>query len=298
MRAWLRHHRQALLAALARLGRTSGALSIVVIGIALALPAGGYALLDGLSAVAQRSTLEAQISVFMKPEARREDAQPLGAALRRDARVREVRFVPREQALQELTSMEGLAELAAALERNPLPDAYVVTAKDPATVETLARDLARLQSVGRVQADAVWAHRLALLARIAWLGVSLLAGLLALGLAAVTFNTIRLQILTRREEIEVSKLLGATDAFIRRPYYYLGALQGVVGGAFALAAVAAGIALLNREVAALARTYGSSFVIPYLSLTEGAALVACAGALGWLGAHLSVGRHLRDIEPR
>jgi cell division transport system permease protein len=298
MRAWLRHHRHALIAALVRFGRTSGALSVVVIGIALALPAGGYALLHALSGLAQRSSLEAQISVFMKPEARREDASPLGAALRRDARVREARFVPREQALEQLKSMEGLAELAAALERNPLPDAYVVTARDPATVETLAHDLRRLPGVGSVQADAVWAHRLALLARIAWLIVWLVAGLLALGLAAVTFNTIRLQILTRREEIEVSKLLGATDAFIRRPYYYLGALQGVVGGALALAAVAAGIALLNHEVGALARSYGSSFVIPYLSVTEGAALVVCAGVLGWLGAHLSVGRHLRDIEPR
>jgi cell division transport system permease protein len=298
MTAWLRHHRLALAAALARLGQASGALSIVVIGIALALPAGGYALLDAVSELAQRSTLDAQVSVFMQAGARREEVQPLAALLRRDPRVREVRFVPRERALEQLKATEGLAELVAALERNPLPDAYVVTAKDPAAIEELARDLRRLPSVGSVQADAAWAHRLALLARIAWLSLWLVAGVLALGLAAVTFNTIRLQILTRREEIEVSKLLGATDAYIRRPYYYLGLLQGLAGAALALAAVAGGITLLNGEVAALARSYGSSFLIRYLSVTEGAALLACAGLLGWVGAHFSVGRHLRDIEPR
>lgn len=298
MRGWLRHHLQAMRAAVIRFGKASGVLSVLVIGIALALPAGGYALLQSVRGVLDRATLEAELSVFLKTEAQRQEAQALGETLRRDPRVRTVRFVPREQALRDLKAIEGLAELVGALDRNPLPDAFVVAARDPAAVEPLAAEVRKLPEVGSVQADAAWAQRLASLARIGWLALWLLAGLLGVGLAAVTFNTIRLQILTRREEIELSKLLGATDGFIRRPYYYFGVVQGVAGGMVALGAVAAGIALLNQEVVVLARSYGSAFVIPYLSVTEGAALLACAALLGWLGAHFSVGRHLRDIEPR
>jgi cell division transport system permease protein len=114
----------------------------------------------------------------------------------------------------------------------------------------------------------------------------------------VTFNTIRLQILTQRDEIEVSKLIGATDAFIRRPFHYLGLLQGLAGGALALALVAALLAALNAEVRPLAESYGSGFRFGFLPLPGAAAVLALAGGLGWLGAHLSVSRHLRQIEPR
>ena len=121
--------------------------------------------------------------------------------------------------------------------------------------------------------------------------------MLGAALIAVTFNTIRLQILTQREEIEVSKLIGATDAFIRRPFYYAGLLQGLVGGALALILVAATLALLNREVRTLAESYGSDFRFAFLGATDALAFLAFAAVLGWLGAHLSVARHLRAIEP-
>jgi cell division transport system permease protein len=113
----------------------------------------------------------------------------------------------------------------------------------------------------------------------------------------VTFNTIRLQILTQRDEIEVSKLIGATDAFIGRPFYYAGLAQGLAGGLVALAVVAVSLALLNREVRALSESYGSDFRFGFLSPGDAAAVVVFAGLLGWLGAHLSVRRHLLAIEP-
>jgi len=121
--------------------------------------------------------------------------------------------------------------------------------------------------------------------------------LLGIGLVAVTFNTIRLQILTQREEIEVSKLIGATDAFIRRPFYYLGLLQGLAGGLVALAIVAGGLALLNRQVQDVAQSYGSSFRLGFLAAGDAVAIILFAGLLGLLGAQLSVSRHLRQIEP-
>src|SRR5919106_1041105 len=286
--AWLRHHRQALGLAFRRLSL----LNALVIGIALALPAGGYALLESLRPAGVQLALEPRISLFLEPQVHRADAEALGKRLRADPRIAAVRFVPREEALKEMSSMQGLAEVIGALGRNPLPDAFVVTSK-----ENIADELATLPGVAQVQADAVWARRLAAAAAFVELALWLLAALLGVGLVAVTFNTIRLQILTQREEIEVSKLIGATDAFIRRPFYYFGLLQGLAGGLIALAVVAAALALLNREVRVLAESYGSTFRLSFLNVAETLAVLLIAAALGWLGAQLSVSRHLRQIEP-
>ncbi|TAK88432.1 MAG: FtsX-like permease family protein [Betaproteobacteria bacterium] len=291
MSAWLRLHRQAFLAALRRLGT----LNALVIGVALSLPAGGYALLEGLRAVAGRFALDAQVSVFLRADLKRADAEALGSTLRADRRIASVRFVPREEALKELAAVQGMSEVIGALGQNPLPDAFVVSSK-PNTLEALAADLGKLPGVAHVQADAAWARRLVALAGIGRVALWLLSALLGLGLVAVTFNTIRLQILTQREEIEVSKLIGATDAFIRRPFYYLGVVQGAAGGIAAIAIVAAGLALLNREVAVLADSYGSTFRFAFLDAGDAFAVVLFAGLLGWLGAHLSVTRHLRAID--
>lgn len=296
MSAWLRQHREALASAARRLARTGGLLGALVIGIALALPAAGYALLEGLRDVASRLTLEPQVSVFLRHDAKRADTDAVGKALRSDARVARVRFVPRDEALKELGSVQGMSEVIAALGRNPLPDAFVVHLKDGA-LEAFAAHARTLPSVEHVQADTAWAARLAALAGVARVGIWILAGLLGAGLVAITFNTIGLQILTRREEIEVLKLIGATDAFIQRPFYYLGLLQGLVGGLIALAIVAVTLALLNAEIRPLAESYGSGFRFPYLAPPDAVAVTAFAGLLGWLGAFLSVRRRLREIKP-
>jgi cell division transport system permease protein len=293
MTSWLRQHRQALSAAAKRLG----VLNAVVIGVALSLPAGGYAVLEGLRGVTGRLALDTQLSVFLRPEAKRAEAEALGKHLDADRRVARVRFVPRDEALKELSAVQGMPEVLQALGRNPLPDAFIVTS-DPSSLEALAADLAKLPLVAHVQADAAWARRLAAIAAVGRLALWLLSALLGIGLVAVTFNTIRLQILTQRDEIEVSKLIGATDSFIRRPFYYLGLLQGLIGGAIALAIVGAGLWLLNREVGVLAQSYGSAFRFRFPPPGDAAAVVLFAGLLGWLGAQLSVTRHLRDIEPR
>ena len=288
MRAWLRQHRQAL----ARAAKRVGVLNTLVIGVALALPAGGYALLESLRSLTGRLTLEPQISLFL--DAKRADVDALAARIKRDPRVLGLRFVPREEALREIGTVQGVNDLVAALGRNPLPDGFVVSTANE-SVEPLAAELAKLPGVAHVQADALWARRLASLARLGRASVWLLAGLLAAALVAVTFNTIRLQILTQREEIEISKLLGATDAFVGRPFYYAGLLQGLAGGAIALALVYASLALLNHEMAPLAATYGSDFRLAFLDRGDAAAVLALAGVLGWLGAHLSIGRHLREL---
>jgi cell division transport system permease protein len=291
---WVRQHRDAFGRALGKLlaQRSASLLNALVIGVALSLPAGGYALLANLQGAAQRFTVEPQLSVFLRHEARRAELEP---RLKADARIAQARFVSRDEALRELRAAEGVAEVVAALERNPLPDAFVLRARDPgpAALEALAADLRALPGVARVQVDSAWAQRLAALARIGRLSLAFLAVLLATGLIAVTFNTIRLQILTLREEIEVSRLLGATDAFVRRPFLYLGVLQGLAGGVIGLAVLWAGIASLNQPVRELAQTYGSDFQLTLLPAPEAVALLAIAAVLGWLGALLSVSKYLR-----
>lgn len=301
MRTWLRQHRQAFAAAIAKLAqqRSAAALNALVIGIALALPAGGHALLGSLRAALSGQALEPQLSLFLQTEAKRADAEALAARFKGDKRISAARFVPREQALKELQAAEGMAEVVASLGRNPLPDGYVIrpTTTDPATLDGLVADLRKLPGVAHVQVDSAWARRLSALTEVARLGTGLLALLFALGLVAVTFNTIRLQILTQRAEIEISKLIGATDAFIRRPFFYLGGLQGLAGGCVALAIVWGGLAALNTGVADLAASYGSAFRLAFLAWDDALAILLFAAVLGWFGAYLSVSRYLLEIEP-
>jgi cell division transport system permease protein len=302
MRSWLRQHRQAIAAAVGKIAaqKSAAALNVLVIGIALALPAGGYALLASVRSATAGAALEPQLSVFLRVEATRAEAQALGAKLKADARVREVRFVTREQALKELQTIEGLAEVVAALNNNPLPDAFVLRPKsdDPAAVEALAGAVRTLPAVALVQADSAWARRLGALAGTARLAIALLAALLALGLVAITFNTIRLQILTQRAEIEIAKLIGATDAFIQRPFFYLGGVQGLAGGLVALAIVWGSLSALNVGITELAESYGSGFRLVPLSPADALSVVLFSGGLGWFGAFLSVSKYLREIEPK
>jgi len=301
MKSWLRQHRQAMAAAFGKITaqKSAAALNALVIGIALALPAGGYALLASLRVATAGAALEPQLSVFLRVEATRAEADALGAKFKADSRIREVRFVPREQALRELRTIEGLGEVVAALGNNPLPDAFVLRPKsaDPEVLETLASSVRALPAVALVQANSAWARRLGALAGTARLAIALLAVLLAFGLVAITFNTIRLQILTQRAEIEIAKLIGATDAFIQRPFLYLGALQGLAGGLVALAILWGSLSALNVGVAELAASYGSGFRLASLTPGDALALVVFSGVLSWFGSFLSVSKYLLEIEP-
>lgn len=302
MNAWLSQHAQALHGALGKLAaqRTASLLNILVIGIALSLPAGGYVALGNLQGVATRFSLEPQLSLFLDSGARPGEREALEKRIKSDPRISGVRFVSRDEALAELRKTEGIAEVVSALNQNPLPDAFIVKLRAlPADqLEALAAELGKLAGVNHVQADSAWARRLSALISVGRLTIALLAALLATGLVAVTFNTIRLQVLTQREEIEVARLLGATDGFIRRPFYYLGALQGLAGGVLGLAILGGGLALLNLGVRALSESYGSNFQLTFLAPADALAVALFAGLLGWLGAYLSVSIYLRGIEPR
>ena len=302
MNAWISQHAQAFRGALRKLAtqRASSFLNVLVIGIALALPAGGYALLANLQAVAARFALEPQLSVFLDSELKPAERETLEKSLRGDPRAGAVRFVSKNAALAELSKTEGIAEVVAALNQNPLPDALVIKLREgqPEHLDTYANELRKRPGVTHVQADSGWARRLAALIEIGRLAIGVLGLLLSAGMVAITFNTIRLQVLTQREEIDVARLLGATDAFIRRPFFYLGALQGVAGGGVGLGILAGSLFLMNRGVRTLSETYGSGFQLSFLAPGDALAVAALAGLLGWLGAYLSVSIYLREIEPR
>lgn len=302
MSAWLRSHLMSLVATVSRLARKPVAtlLNALVIGVALALPLGAWVLVKNAERLAAKLGANPQLSAFFAPDAGKADFARVEAALTGAPGVRRFRFVSKDEALAEMKRVDGLGELAATLGSNPLPDAFVVElAPDHLqAVERVAAALRGLPKVAQVQLDSVWVRRLDAMLRVGSVAVGLLAGLLAFGLIAVTFNTIRLQILTQRDEIEVSRLVGATDAHIRRPFFYLGALLGLSGGVAALAMLGASAWLLNTEIANLAATYGSAFRLEPPPVLDLVAVMGFAALLGWSGAFLSVSRHLAEIKPR
>lgn len=297
MKVWLRHHWLSLASTLGRLARQplATALNVAAIGVALALPFGGYVLLDNGRMLARHVAGDPQMTVFLSLDATRADAERIGAEIRRAAGVRGMRFVPRDEAFAELKRSEGIGDIVAALRSNPLPDAYVVDL-DPgqaAAADSLAVRLRQSPAVDQVQLDSAWVKRLDALIGLGRAAVAVLATFLAIGLVAITFNTVRLQIVTQAQEIEVSRLVGATAGYVRRPFLYLGALLGGLGGVVAAAAIAVAVATLNGDIARLAATYGSSFRLSMPAVTDQVSLVVFAATLGWMGAYLSVSRHLR-----
>jgi len=272
-------------------------LSMLVIAIALSLPVALYLSLSQLQSFSRQLSSDPQVSIYLALDADNRDAAAVGQRLRSDPDVGDYRFIARGQALLDLKRSAGMSDVLDNLEHNPLPDAFVVTVRGnrPETLERLRDEAKGWPKVAHVQLDSEWVRKLDAALRLGRTAVAILGALLAAALVAVTFNTIRLQILTRREEIEVSKLIGATNPFIRRPFLWFGALQGLAGGALAWIIVALAIYLLNRDIAALAALYSTSFWLSGLSLPDGASLLGWSALLGWLGAWLSVTRHLWRI---
>lgn len=298
MSAFFTQHLAALRDALRRLlaSPLNTILSFLVIGIALALPCAGWIVIDNLRDVTGSTSGVQQISLFMTTDASKREVGEVESRLR-EAKPGSWRFVTKDEALKRLQASEGMAEIVASLPKNPLPDAFVVEPADtqPESLERLAKTFSGWPKVAHVQLDSAWVKRFDALLRIGKLSIILLAGLLAGALVAVTFNTIRLQILAQAAEIEVAKLIGATDAFIRRPFQYFGALQGALGGLFAALLVTGSGLLLAGPVGELVALYGGHFVLRGLSPGNIAVLATIGAVLGWLGAQISVSIHLRRI---
>lgn len=308
MKAWLRQHRFAIADAFGRVARKPGSFlfNVLVIAIALGLPFAGLTMLDSVRPVSAQLAVEPEISIFVSVDTPRERATALAPSIRRILQETNVggrlEFIPKENALSSLKSKTGLSDALTTLGNNPLPDGYVLklasfqNATDAARIDALAVQLKSLPGVEYVQVDSAWVKRLAALMHVLRMVLMLLAVALGMVVIAVVFNTIRLQVMTQHEEIEISRLIGATDAFIYRPFYYSGALLGLGAGAIALGAVALALQPLNTAIADFARLYASEFRLAPLGIVESAALLAISAALGLFGAMLSVRRHLARTQ--
>lgn len=276
-----------------------GILNILVIGIALSLPAGMYVLLKNAQLMAEQLPAKPEISLFMTANSNDKTIENLRTRLARHPEIERSRFVSRDSALKQMEQDSTLGDVIEGLERNPLPDAFIVAPRaDSATaLKNLRDELARWDGVAIAQLDSDWAYKLEALIALGRMFALILGALLSLALIAVTFNTIRLQILTQRDEIEVARLIGATNAFIRQPFLFFGAIQGLLGGLVTLLILAAGIHLANIPLAEVARLYASNFRLQALGWADSLSLLLFSLYLGWLGAWLSVTRHLSRTRP-
>lgn len=303
---WLREHQFALSTAWSRLCRAPGSFifNVMVIAMALMLPLVGLTLLENLRPVSRELAVEPEMTIFLKTEFPQDQAQALSTQLLNAAKSNGVdvklEFISRDKALSTLKARAGLGDVVATLGNNPLPDAYVVRLAKPqdaagaALIEKLADIYQHINGVESVQLDAAWVKRLAAFLQLGAIMLWLLAATLAGVVLAVVFNTIRLQVNNQSEEISVSRLLGATDGFVARPFYYSGGLLGLVAGSLAFAGVLAILSLLNTPVRELASLYGSVFQLQPLNLTSTLLLLFASLLLGVAGSILSVRRALHD----
>ena len=298
MNAWLAQHQAAMASAVRRLFASplNSLLSLLVIGIALTLPGFGYLLLDNLRDLGRNASGAQEISIFMTLDASKKEVAEIENRLKVSGSG--WRFVPKETALKRMQAKEGMAEIVASLPRNPLPDAFIVEPSntEPAALEIIRKELAGWPKVAHVQLDSAWVMRFDAFLKLGRLALWMLAGIFAAGLVAVTFNTIRLQVMAQAAEIEVARMIGATDTFIRRPFSYFGALQGALGGLVAAALVFVALHLLAGPVGDLAALYGGSFSLHPPGLSQITAMSGAGAFLGWLGAQLSVSLSLRKFD--
>jgi len=293
---WFDHHVYSLVASVGRLLRKpwATALTVGVMAVALTLPLGLWATLQNIERFIGNVQQSRQISVFLKTDVAAARAGSLVDELKARPEVAAVELRTPAQGLEELRQ-RGLGDSLSALDGNPLPSLLIVTPRGDET--TLAQSLRALPEADVVQHDADWRDRLdqwlRFGTRLAWV----LGALLGLGALLVVGNTVRLDIQSRREEIGVLQLLGASDGFIRRPFLYLGAGYGVLAGTLALALLTATDSALRAPLAELARSYGSSFVLRGFDPTQAVVIVLGAGVLGWLGAGFVTGHYLRQTRP-
>jgi cell division transport system permease protein len=297
------NHLHVFFASLGRIWRAPFAslMTASVIGIALALPAGFYTLLQNLQQLSGGWDGAARISLYLKDKVEPDRAEQLAGQLGSDSRIDKVRVIDKEAALAEFKTLSGFGDALDALDSNPLPTVIVVTpvvdTENPQAVETLLEELAGKPDVELAQLDLQWVKRLYTIMNLVQRGLIIIAGMLGLAVVLVIGNTIRLDIQNRRSEIQVNKLIGATNGFIRRPFLYTGFWYGLLGGLTACVLVVTAFSTLQGPARRLAGLYDSGFTLLNLGFGNGTLLVAIAITLGYLGSWLAVGRHLRDIEP-
>ena len=301
--SYLARHTHALLSSAGHLTRAPIAtiFTVLVMGLALALPLGLDVLVRNVRAATGDFSGAVSVSVFLKAGVAQARAEQLARTARERPGVAAVQLITATQALAQFRAQSGFGEALDALQDNPLPHVLAITPRaanaNPGFMESLRRYLSAWPEVDTVQLDGDWVARFNAILGLLQRALLLAAGLLALGVVAVVGNTIRLEIQNRRAEIEVTKLVGGTNGFVRRPFLYTGALYGFLGGLTAWLVVMVAIRLLTPAAAHLAQSYGSHFALMGPGVRDLKFLLGGSTLLGWLGAWLAAARHLARIEP-
>jgi len=297
-------HAQAFFGALGRLARNplASVLTLLVVAVALALPMSLKLFVTNARVATGDFKNAVDLSVYLKTGTALTTAEQLAKNARGRAGVADVALIPADQALEEFRTYSGFGAALEVLEQNPLPHVlHVHPAPDgssPAALESLRQYFGAWPEVEMVQIDAEWVMRFNAILDVMRKILVIVAALLGLGVLAVVGNTIRLEILNRRAEIEVTKLVGGSNGFVRRPFLYTGVLYGLGGALLAWGAIGIMVIVLSQPVATLAQLYGSHYALAGPALEDTAILLGGGAVLGWLGAWISANRHLRSIEPR
>ena len=297
-------HLQAFLSSLGKLVRSPLAtlLTLIVIALALALPTALRVFVINAQAATGNFAGAVDMSVYLKTDVPLAKAQQLAQSAQQRSDVATVTLIPADQGLQEFRVYSGFGDALTALKENPLPHVLHVRPRadftSGAALESLKRYFSAWPEVDLVQVDAEWVMRFNAILELLRHLLLIAAALLGVGVLAVIGNTIRLEIQARRAEIEVTKLVGGSNSYVRRPFLYTGMLYGLGGALLAWGIVATAVVILGAPVATLARLYGSRYVLHGPSTDDIGILLGAGVVLGWLGAWISAARHLRDIEPR
>lgn len=300
MKKWLNQNIQSFNMVLMRMRQNLlGTILICgVMGVTLSLPAILFTIIDNLGQVTRSVESKPQLSLFLKLDASTSTKQAISEQLKKHPDIAKYEFVSKESAWEQLQQNANTADISASLNKNPLPDAYFVTPKDikPENVQRLQQEMQQWDGIELAQLDAKWIKRLDTLLKLGQKAIFVLVALLGFALVAIIGNTVRLQMMTQLDEIEVSKLIGATNQFIRRPFLYAGTLYGLGGGLAAWLIVLGVVAFFNTSVTEIADSYASQFRLSMPNATITLVMLLSAVGLGWLGSFVAVTRSLARIE--
>jgi cell division transport system permease protein len=303
MKGYFVNHMWTLVSTLGQMSRVpfSTFITAMVIGIALALPMGFYVILSNVQQLTSQWDSGAQISLFLKKNVDEKHAHSIADHLRERPEISKVIFISQQPALNEFRQYSGFGDALTLLDENPLPSVLMVfpgsNFASSDQVQPLLNSLKKLPEVDLVQLDMEWLKRFNAFIEIAQRGILLIAGLLALAILVIIGNTIRLTIQNRRQEIEITKLIGGTDAFIRRPFLYCGFFYGLSGAIIAWLLVFIFFSVLSVPIENLSKLYNTDFSLGGLDTEATITLILSGILLGLIGSWISVGQHLKEIEP-
>ncbi len=276
-------------------------MTATVIAISLALPMGLYIVLNNVGQLSSDWDSSTQISLFLYTKIEKPEAEKLKQRLQKHPSIKKIELIDKAQGLNQFKNISGFGDALKHLNQNPLPIVLVVypkiLANQPEKTTRLVKELSKNKRVELAQLDVQWVKRLYTFLEIANRSIWVISSMLAIAVLLIIGNTIRLDIQNRREEIEVSKLIGASDAFIRRPFLYTGIWYGLTGGVLAWIITQISLLLIESPVHRLALLYHSDFYLSGLGIGKTLLLVLFSCLLGLIGSWIAVSRHLKDIEP-